>query len=121
MCTCMCVCVGVGLCVCVSVCVCDEDSVVLDCLQTFSVYGEVKGDSVECGGDDIEVGERGLEDRVLLGTGQSWQLQLQHNVSLLLRLEVSHTNVTTTQRERITNYGMSITTLVNDPRLLMLI
>ena len=61
---------------------------------TFPVYVEVKSDSVKGGGDDIEVGERGLYGQVLLGTGQSRKFQLHHNVSLLLRLKVSHGNVT---------------------------
>ena len=90
---------------CIGVCVCvgggGGGGLVSDGQQTFPVYDEVKGDSVQGTGNDIEIGERGLEDNVLLGTGQCWQLQLQHNISLLLRLEVAHTNLTTIQCVRI--------------------
>ena len=51
---------------------------------TFPFYIEVKDDSVRGRGNDTEVGESGLKDMILLGTGQSWQLQLQHNISFFL-------------------------------------
>ncbi len=55
---------------------------------TFPVYAdsEVKSDSVQSGGDDIEVGQSSLDDQVLLGTGQSRHATSCSSISAVFKL-----------------------------------
>lgn len=52
--------------------------------------------SVQCRGHHIEVREAGFHSTHLLRPLHGWQGQLQDNVPLLLRLDVSQLNFTTT-------------------------